>query len=254
VAAAGLWVYTRLAHDPPRPAGHDHRPSARGGTLVSLGDDAYHVEAVLVTDGTLALYTLGPDQTRVIDVPAEPLAAHVTPHGESAARAVELEPAPQPGDAPGRASRFIGRLPPECVGRAVTVTVPALRIDQQRFHVAIDLPGAGHGAPMPAKVVDAEERELYLTPGGKYTAADIEANGRLTASEKFRGFRAQHDFAPEPGDRVCPVTRTKADPRCAWLVGGKEYLFCCPPCVDEFVRLAKERPEEVRDPGEYVRQ
>lgn len=105
---------------------------------------------------------------------------------------------------------------------------------------------------MPAKVIDAEERDLYLAPGGLYTAADIEANGRVTASEKYPGFRATHDADPRPGDRVCPVTRTKADPRCAWVVGGERYTFCCPPCIDEFVRLAKTDSARVRPPGEYV--
>jgi hypothetical protein len=105
---------------------------------------------------------------------------------------------------------------------------------------------------MPAGVSGEEERQLYLMPGGKYTAADIEANERATASEKYRGFRASHDFAPEPGDRVCPVTRTKANPGCTWTVDGKEYQFCCPPCIDEFVRLAKERPEQVPEPSHYV--
>ncbi len=112
-------------------------------------------------------------------------------------------------------------------------------------------PDAGH--EMPTGVGGAEERELYLVPGGKYTAADIEANGRMTASEKFRGFRANHDFDPRPGDFVCPVTRTKADPRCAWTVNGKRYLFCCPPCVDEFVRLAKDYPDRVLEPDRYVK-
>jgi hypothetical protein len=186
----------------------------------------------------------------VIDVPAEPLAAHVTPIGEAEAYLLTVDPVPQPGDAAGRTSQFVGRLPPECTGRPVAVTVSNLRIGRDRFRVAFESPG--HDMDMPTKVLDAEERELYLTPGGKYTAADIAANGRRTASEKFRGFRAKHDFAPQPGDPICPVTRTKADPRCAWVVGGNEYLFCCPPCVDEFVRTAKERPGEIRDPGEYV--
>jgi YHS domain-containing protein len=114
-------------------------------------------------------------------------------------------------------------------------------------------PDPRHADGMPTQIADAEARELYLTPAGKYTAADIAANGHLTAAQKFRGFRPNHDFDPKPGDRICPVTRTKANPQCAWTVGGKVYLFCCPPCVDEFVRLAKERPEELREPEAYFR-
>jgi hypothetical protein len=36
------------------------------------------------------------------------------------------------------------------------------------------------------------------------------------------------------------------------VIGGKEYQFCCPPCVDEYVRKAKEKPDEVKPPESYV--
>lgn len=106
---------------------------------------------------------------------------------------------------------------------------------------------------MPQTVTADAARDLYLTPKGLYTAADIEANGSTTAAEKYRGFHSAHDFGPKPGDRICPITQTKANPQCAWIVGGKKYLFCCPPCIDEFVKLAKESPEQVKDPVEYVK-
>ncbi len=77
---------------------------------------------------------------------------------------------------------------------------------------------------------------------------------RTTASEKYRGFRSEHDLHPQPGDTVCPITGTKANPKCAWIVGGQRYTFCCPPCIDEFVKLAKERPEQILAPGEYIEQ
>jgi hypothetical protein len=105
---------------------------------------------------------------------------------------------------------------------------------------------------MPAAVGESEGRKIHLEPGGKYTLADIKANGRTIPSQKYRGFRARHDFNPEPGDRLCPVTRTKANPDCTWTVGGMVYQFCCPPCIDEFVLLAKERPEDVQLPDAYV--
>jgi YHS domain-containing protein len=105
---------------------------------------------------------------------------------------------------------------------------------------------------MPGRIDPEEERALYLTPGGRYSESDIRANDGLTASEKFGRFRAQHDFSPEPGDRICPITRTKADPRCTWVINGDTYHFCCPPCVDEFVRLAKEQPEQLKVPEFYV--
>jgi hypothetical protein len=113
-------------------------------------------------------------------------------------------------------------------------------------------PGEDSTPPMPAWVSDAEEREIFLTPGGAYTAADIAANGSVTASQKYAGFQARHDTNPQPGEIVCPVTRTRADPRCTWVIGGRTYLFCCPPCIGEFLRMAKRNPGEVRLPEEYV--
>ena len=71
-------------------------------------------------------------------------------------------------------------------------------------------------------------------------AADIAANGQATASQRYAGFQAKHDTNPQPGDLLCPITGTKANPRCSWVINGAEYFFCCPPCIDEFVRLAKQ--------------
>jgi YHS domain-containing protein len=92
-----------------------------------------------------------------------------------------------------------------------------------------------------------------LTAGGKYTVADIQANGNMTASQKFKGFRAQHDLSPKQGDKICPVTLTKANDKCSWIVGGKTYEFCCPPCVDEFVKMAKQNPDDLKEPHAYVK-
>lgn len=96
-------------------------------------------------------------------------------------------------------------------------------------------------------------RDLYLTPGGLYTEADIQANGNQLPSQKFRGVRPEHDFLPKAGDRICPVTRTKANPGYTWVIGGKEYLFCCPPCVEEFVTKAKKSTAPLPDPESYVK-
>jgi hypothetical protein len=117
-------------------------------------------------------------------------------------------------------------------------------------------PREGNGVPspaMPRQAAEEEERALYLTPGGRYTEADIRANGNTTASRRFRGFQARHDFNPRPGDRLCPITRTKANPKCRWIIGGRTYEFCCPPCVGEFVRLAKENPDQIERPEAYAR-
>ncbi len=122
-------------------------------------------------------------------------------------------------------------------------------------------PGAGHADSgpagghddMPAGVDADEERALYLTPGGLYTEADIKANGSMTASDKYKGKMAKHDMKPKAGDKICPITMTKANPKFTWIIGGKTYEFCCPPCIDEYVLLAKTSPKEVLDPNEYVK-
>lgn len=106
---------------------------------------------------------------------------------------------------------------------------------------------------MPSGVSEDEERDIYLLAGGLYTEADIEANGRQTASQKYRGFRSAHDMNPAVGAPLCPVTLTKANSKCTWIIGGERYQFCCPPCIDEFVKLAKESPEQIKSPGEYVK-
>jgi hypothetical protein len=102
--------------------------------------------------------------------------------------------------------------------------------------------------PAPAE----EQRRLYLTPGGRYTAADIRANGDTLPAEKFKGVLANHHLHPAVGDRICPITDTRANPRFAWIIGGRRYLFCCPPCIDEFVQRAKTAPGSIRLPEVYV--
>jgi len=97
------------------------------------------------------------------------------------------------------------------------------------------------------------EKKLYLTPGGIYTESDIKANGSMTATQKFKGLKAQHDLKPKPDDKICPITLTKANPKFSWVIDGKTYEFCCPPCVDEFVGLSKESPNEIKPP-EFYRQ
>jgi hypothetical protein len=113
---------------------------------------------------------------------------------------------------------------------------------------AIDANPSMGGAPLST----AAEQALYFTPAGRYTEADIKANGDLPPSQKYRGFQAKHDFNPMPGDVLCPISRTKASQACSWVIDGQTYYFCCPPCIDELVRLAKERPGELKAPAVYI--
>ena len=230
---------------------HGHKPTAHGGIVVPVGSDNYHAEAVFEKGGVLRLYTLGQNEAVVLEVEAQPLTGFVKVEGGTESESFILAAKPQPGDKPGMTSLFVGHLPKELAGKGVEVTVPSVRIGNERFRIAFkSAPDAG-GHGMPAKAPDAEEAKLYLTPGGKYTEADIQANGGVTASQKFKGVKAEHDLKPKAGEKICPITLTKANPKFSWVVGGKTYEFCCPPCVDEFVALAKESPGEVKPPESY---
>lgn len=232
---------------------HEHPPGPHGGTMVAVGREShFHVEAVFERVGQVRIYTYGEDESQVNPVDAQPVSATVRKPSDPTEFGILLSPEPQPGDPPGKASRFVGQLPQELDGGRVELVVPAMNFGGERHWFVVKSEGEWHCDPMPEKVSAEEERRLYLTPGGKYTEADIKANGGVRASEKFKGLKAEHDAKPKPGDRICPVSRSKANPKFAWVIGGKEYLFCCPPCVDEFVRKAKEMPEEVKPPDSYV--
>lgn len=133
----------------------------------------------------------------------------------------------------------------------------ATRVQHGKMNRALDtiaalypqnvLPTTGARAMTPA------ERELFLTPGGAYTAADIKANGNTSVYQKYPDFVASHDTQVKPGERVCPISETKPNPRLTWIVGGKTYAFCCPPCVAEFVTKAKKDPKSIKSPEAYVK-
>jgi hypothetical protein len=233
---------------------HAHKPGAHGGSIVEIGRDNYHAEAVFEKAGVIRVYVLGKDEAKVEEVESQTLTAYAKSEGGTEALEFTLRAVPRPDDTPGKTSQFIGTLPKDLWGKRVEVTVPTIRIADSRFRFAFASPEQAHSDGMPPKVADEEEQQLYLTPGGLYTAADVKANGNVTASEKFKGVMASHDMKPKPGDKICPITMTKANPKFTWIVNGKAYEFCCPPCVDEFVKTAKEHPEEIKEPGDYLKQ
>jgi YHS domain-containing protein len=237
----------------PTDGDHAHKPGSHGGIIIPIGADSYHAEAVIEKGGTFRLLTLGKDESRIQEVEEQPIKAYVKVVGQPDAMPVELSATPQDGDAPGTTSQFTGELPEELRGQPLEVTIPNIRIKGERFRIGFTTQTAVHQEEMPASLPAAEEQALYLTPGGKYTEADIAANGKVTASQKFRGVISSHDMKPKQGDRICPVTMTKANPKFTWVIDGKPYQFCCPPCVDEFVKLAKEQPEEVKVPDTYIK-
>lgn len=234
---------------------HGHKAGSHGGIMVSLGRDSYHIEAVVDSEGTVRLHTLGKDETRVIDVESQTLKGFVKAEGDNDSKSITFEPSPQEGDGENKTSLFIGKLPTELVGRKLDVTIPNIRIAGERFRLGFQTSQESHAGAteMPDKLADDAERELYLTPGGRYTAADVAANGNVTASQKFKSFRSKHDMNPKAGDLICPVTETKANPECTWIIDGKSYQFCCPPCVDEFVKLAKASSDAIAPPESYLK-
>ncbi len=231
---------------------HGHKPSAHGGILVPIGSDSYHAEAVFEKGGILRLYTLGKDESRVLEVQAQSLTGYVKLEGATESESIVLTPKPQPGDKDGMTSLFLSHLPKELAGKNVEVTIPSIQIGGERFRLAFkSVPSAEAGHDMPAKLAAEEEKKVFLTAGGKYTEADIKANGSTTASIKFKGIKPVHDTKPKSGELLCPISMTKASPNFTWAIGGKTYQFCCVPCIEEFVTLAKEKPADVKDPEEY---
>ncbi|QDV78381.1 hypothetical protein K2D_19880 [Planctomycetes bacterium K2D] len=220
--------------------------------MIPIGSDSYHAEAVIEKDGVFRLLMLGADETRIQEVDVQAVKAYIKASGDTDATPIDMKATPQDGDAPDKTSQFVGQLPKEAVGKAIDVTIPNLRIGTERFRVGFTTAVEVHDNGMPAAVTGDEEQQLYFTAAGKYTEADIKANGPLSAGTKFKGFMSKHDMNPKPGEKICPVTFTKANPKIEWQVNGQKYLFCCPPCVDEFVRMAKEEPEDVLKPEEYV--
>jgi YHS domain-containing protein len=232
---------------------HAHKPGDHGGIIIEIGRDNYHAEAVFEKGGVLRLYTLGKDEAKIQEVESQTLTGYAKPEGGSESTSFTLKPAPQQGDAEGKTSQFVADLPKDLSGKSLEVTIPSIRIAGERFRFGFKSVLASHDEGMLDKVSGKEEQQLYLTPGGKYTTADIQANGNATASQKFKGVMASHDMKPKPGDKICPITMTKANSKFTWVVGGNSYEFCCPPCVDEFVKTAKEHPEDIKEPGSYVK-
>ncbi len=235
---------------------HPHLPGAHGGMIVPIGADSYHAEAIVEKNGTFRLLLLGKDESRIQEVELQALQAYVKIAGDADTSPIDLVAQPQVGDTEGRTSQFIGQLPDLLVGQELEITIPNLRIQGDRFRVGFTtaaLSAHGGETDMPDGASGEKASELYLTPGGKYTMADINANGGVTAAQKFKGVMSAHDMKPKVGDRICPVTLTKANPKFTWIIDGQGYEFCCPPCIDEFLQLAKEDPEQLKAPDEYIK-
>jgi YHS domain-containing protein len=234
---------------------HGHKPGQHGGTIVEIGRDNYHAEAVFAGGGLVRLYVLAKDEAQIQEVDQQKLAAYAKAEGDTQGVEFALEPKPRPDDAKGKTSVFEGTLPESLRDKKVEVTVTAIRIQGGRFRFAFrNFSNAQHGGNMPNAASNDKMKKLFATAKGKYTEADVKANGAgVTPADKYGDDMTNHDAKPKPGDRICPISKTKANPKITWIVGGKTYQFCCTPCINEFVKTAQEKPEKIKEPDEYVK-
>ncbi len=250
-------------------AEHPHLAGSMGGWLCSLNDDRFHAEAVIDEDNQVTVLLLASDTSELVEVPIQTLTGYFKPASSQRSHALLLDATPMQHNSPGTTSQLTGMLPVESTQVELTdgyLTVPGLMIEadsEKRFVMRFQLSrrdhrSAPHDLPiqlnpqaMPNYQPSAEQAELYTTAAGKYSAEDIADNGGLTASMKYAGFAPKHDPNPQPGDVICPITKTKANAACTWTIDGQTYSFCCPPCIDEFVKLAKESPEQIRPASSY---
>ncbi|MDX1930805.1 MAG: hypothetical protein SFV81_30050 [Pirellulaceae bacterium] len=229
---------------------HPHIPGAHGGIIVPIGADSYHAEAVVEKSGSMRLLLLGKDESRIQEVDVQPLKAYVKGADDADATAIELVATPQEGDTSGKTSQFVGQLPEAVVGKPIDVTIPNLRIGDERFRVGFSTAAQAntHETSMPAGVPTGAEQNLYLTPGGKYTLADIQANGNMVASKKFKGQMSAHDMNPQKGDRICPVTLTKANPKFTWIINASPTNSVAHPASMNSCASPKNHPINLKIP------
>lgn len=252
--SVALWGVTRFSAVTPAEtanADHLHRPGAHGGVLVSFANDNQHAEFLLEPTGRISVYTLERDETEVAEVDLQQITLTLR-DAVGLSQTLTLAANPTPGDATGKTSRFTGTTKQTTWQAPLHFTVDNLRINGKRYRWGGVWEPEEHAPAMPNQIPASQAEQLYLTPGGLYTDEDIAANGKQTAAQAFVNFQAQHDFRPQAGDLICPITRTKANPACSWIIGGETYHFCCPPCIDEFVRLAKTDPDQIESPSGYV--
>jgi hypothetical protein len=235
---------------------HDHGPGPHGGTIIEFGQ--WHGEfTVNHKSQETTIYILGEDAKTAVPVKADTLLLSI----KDPQFQVELKAVPVDGEPKGMSSRYIGKH--EKLGKEQefagtlsgeidgTPYAGDFKEKLQSHDHKHDKKESSKSSPKPE--TDAREAKVFLTSGGIYTRADIEKNGHTVPSIKFKGVFWSHDDNLKVGDKICPVTDNKADPQCSWWVDGKKYEFCCPPCLEKFVKWAKESPEKVKAPGDYVK-
>ena len=143
-----------------------------------------------------------------------------------------------------QAARFIGRIPPSFVGKTLRINIPKLTLGETNVAIAFDF-DKKQWAKESSNTAQAFERQVLLkAKGDRYTEFDIEANGCITASEKYGPVQVTHKMKPDPNTVACPVSKLQADSRLAWVVAGKERHFCCVSCIIDFVDAFEIPPKK----------
>jgi YHS domain-containing protein len=231
----------------------DHSNGPHGGNVIDFGP--HHVE--LVVDHTAkkaTVYILDVTIKNAVPIAVEKLQFSVkTPQFQ-----VDLLADPLPGETKEKASRFSAVHENFAKKQDFEGTLSGMLDGKPYlgdFEGKDHKDGDKHGKHDVAPITDdglARERDLFLKPGGIYTTADIAANGNTIPSLKYKGISWEHADDLKSGDKICPITVNKADPKCTWIVNGKTYEFCCTPCLDKFVKWAKQDPTKIKAPEDYI--
>jgi YHS domain-containing protein len=253
-----LIAQTSKGHDSKQ---HEHKAQF-GGKVASVGE--HHVEIVNTKEGHIRAYIMGKEEGLRVPLNLSKIEGEVSGSEGEGVQTLLLQATPQEGEPTGSASLFEGKLPTDLKGafHRIALDIP-LQGRLYRAHFTSEeshsLEETHESEPtMPKKVGDGSaispiERDLFLKPGGVYTLLDIAANGQTTSTQKFQGFQAKHNMNPKKGERICPITMTAANPQVAWVIGGKTYMFCCPPCVDEFLTRAKKSNKPLPKPETFLK-
>lgn len=116
--------------------GHEHKPGAHGGMMVSLGKDSYHAEVVFEKEGAIRLYLLGKDESKPQEIEVQELVGFATVVGsKDDAVQVKFAADRQKGDAAGKTTQFVGRLPHELEGKKYKAVINNIQVGSERFRI-----------------------------------------------------------------------------------------------------------------------
>jgi YHS domain-containing protein len=214
---------------------HDHPETGpHGGPLAEWGKEEYHAELVIDRAGKQAtVYILDGTAKKAPKISHEKITDVKIAVVGKLDTFVKLEHDAKKSDDKGIAY----------VGTHEMFAKPG----ERKFNINWKVEGEAGGGD----VTYAPKLAIALTPKGKYTEDDIKKNGSITPMEKYA--KLKHiGGEPAVGDTICPDSKEKANPECVWVIQGQTYAFCCPSCINSFLKVAQNEPEKVKDAKEYV--